>query len=276
MPWFPEFYSAVELARRQSHAESQADPVGQYFTAVTHGDTQLLERAWPGEVVVFDPRAGKVRGHRQLRRFIHRNQLWLSERNARTATIASTRLGSRAVVELLVHLDADGDDSEWPVAVVAESPDTLSVVFRTYCSQWPVDGRRHLRPPILPPGPTHAGDVVGRFRAAVDAGDVDAAVNCFTPDGYVRESIGRHPMHRGSAELRSYFARAFSAGGGIGMQDVAVTDDGARCAVEYNCVRWGSEPLPPQAGLAVHERGRGGLLAAVRIYDDVEPPPGLH
>jgi hypothetical protein len=35
------------------------------------------------------------------------------------------------------------------VAVVAESSDDLSMVFRTYCSQWPVDGRRHLRPPIL-------------------------------------------------------------------------------------------------------------------------------
>ncbi|MGS0685163.1 nuclear transport factor 2 family protein [Nakamurella sp. GG22] len=275
MPWFPEFYSAVELARRQTHAAGQADPVGQYFSAVTRGDTQLLERAWPGEVVVFDPRAGKVRGHRQLRRFIHRNQLWLSERNARTETIASTRFGNRAVVELLVHIDGDSGRSEWPVAVVAESPDTLSVVFRTYCSQWPVDGRRHVRAPILTSGPTRAGDVVGRFRAALDAGDVDAAVNCFTPDGYVRESTGPHPIHRGSTALRSYFAAAFSAGGGIGMQDMAVTDDGTRSAVEYNCVRWGSEPLPPQAGLAVHQRGPGDLLTAVRIYDDVQPPSAL-
>ncbi len=275
MPWFPEFYSAVELARRQTHAAGRADPVGQYFSAVTRGDTQLLERAWPGEVVVFDPRAGKIRGHRQLRRFIHRNQLWLSERNARTETTASTRVGSRAVVELLVRLDGDSGRSEWPVAVVAESPDDLSVVFRTYCSQWPVDGRRHVRPPILTSGAIRAGDVVGRFRAALDAGDVDAAVDCFTPDGCIRESIGLHPIHRGHTELRSYFARAFSAGGGIGMQDVAVTDDGVRCAVEYNCVRWGSEPLPPQAGLAVHERGPGDLLTAVRIYDDVQPPSAL-
>jgi hypothetical protein len=30
--------------------------------------------------------------------------------------------------------------------------------------------------------------------------------------------------------------------------------------------------LPPQAGVAVYERGTSGLLAAGRIYDDVEPP----
>jgi hypothetical protein len=54
-----------------------------------------------------------------------------------------------------------------------------------------------------------------------------------------------------------------------------VTDDGVRCALEYNCVRWGSHDLPPQAGLGVYERGQDGLLAAVRVYDDVEPPAAL-
>jgi hypothetical protein len=49
-------------------------------------------------------------------------------------------------------------------------------------------------------------------------------------------------------------------------------DDGVRCAVEYNCVRWGVTELPPQAGVAVDERGISGLLAAARIYDDVAPP----
>ena len=33
MPWFPEFSSAVELARAQTRAAGQADPVGQYFTS---------------------------------------------------------------------------------------------------------------------------------------------------------------------------------------------------------------------------------------------------
>ncbi len=210
---------------------------------------------WPGEVVIYDPRAGEIRVHRQLRRFVRRNLSWLADRHARTETVASTCVGGRAVVELLAHLAGDGREVAWPVAVVAESPDDSSVLFRTYCSQWPVDGRRHVRPPILKPGHAHPGDVVGRYQAALDAGDTEAIVNTFAPDGYFREPIGPHYAHRGTPELRSFFTTCFSAGGGIGLQHCAVTDDGVRCALEYNGVRWGSHDLPPQAGIGVYERG---------------------
>jgi hypothetical protein len=89
-----------------------------------------------------------VRGHRQLRRFVRNNQLLWAEGHVCIETVASTRIGGRAVVELLTHLDDyDGHPVDWPIAVVAESSDELSVVFRTYCSQWPVDGQRHIRRP---------------------------------------------------------------------------------------------------------------------------------
>ena len=45
-----------------------------------------------------------------------------------------------------------------------------------------------------------------------------------------------------------------------------------RLALEYNIVRWGGTELPPQAGIAVHLRGPSGRLAAVRMYDDADPP----
>ena len=274
MPWFPEFTSAVELARRQTRAAGQADPVAQYFTALNQGDTRVLETAWPGEVVIYDPRAGEIRGHKQLRRFVSQNQSWLAGQRARIETVASTVADGRAVVELLAHLAGDGRELAWPVAVVAESPDDESVVFRTYCSQWPVDGRRHLRRPVLKPGAARPGDVVGRYQAALDAGDAEAIVGTFAPGGYFREPIGPHDVHRGTGELRSFFTMCFSAGGGIGLQYCAVTDDGVRCALEYNCVRWGSHDLPPQAGIGVYERSPDGLLAAARVYDDVEAPVG--
>ncbi len=272
MPWFPEFASAMQLARQQTRAAGQADPVGRYFAALNRGDARDLETAWPGEVVVYDPRAGEIRGHRQLRRFVRNFESWLAQRRARIETVATTSADGRAVVELLAHLAGDGGELAWPVAVVAESPDDSSVVFRTYCSQWPVDGRRHLRPPILKPGNASPGDVVGRYQAALEAGDAEAVVRTFAPDGYYREPIGPHATHRGTAELRSFFLREFTAGGGIGLQDCVVTDNGVRCALEYNCVRWGVRDLPPQAGLGVYERGPDGLLAAARVYDDVEPP----
>jgi hypothetical protein len=69
MPWFPDFVAAVELARRQTRSAGQADPVAQYFTALDKGDAHALEAVWPGEIVIYDPRAGEIRGHKQLRRY---------------------------------------------------------------------------------------------------------------------------------------------------------------------------------------------------------------
>jgi hypothetical protein len=85
------------------------------------------------------------------------------------------------------------------------------------------------------------------------------------------EPIGAHDIHRGADELGAFFAQTFSAGGGIGLQPCVLTDDSVRCALEYNCVRWGRHDLPPQAGICIFDRNTDGLLSAVRVYDDVEP-----
>jgi hypothetical protein len=275
MPWFPDFVSAAELSRRQTRAAGQADPVAQYVTALNQGDVHALETVWPGEVVVYDPRAGEVRGHRALRRYVSDNRAWQARLHARTETVASTVVPRRAVVELLAHLDHDGARVAWPVTVVAESPDDLSVVFRSYCSQLPIFGEHHVRPPVLKPGPAQPGDVVGRYQAALAAGDTGAAVSTFAPDGYLRQPEGPQYAHRGPGELRAFFSTCFSAGGGIDLQPCVVTDDGVRCAVEYNCVRWGRHDLPPQAGITIYERAPDGLLAAARVYADVDPPVQL-
>lgn len=273
MPWFPDFVGAVELAREQTRSRGEADPVAQYFSALQSGATRDLEAVWPGDVVVYDPRVGEVRGHHQLREYVHKNRTAWAKHHVAMETVAATQIGGRAVVELLAHLvDFEGKEVDWPIAVVAESPDELSVVFRTYCSQWPVDGKRHLRPPILKSGTADPGDTVSRYLAALDAGDLEAIVGTFELDGYVREPYGSDSLHRGVAGLHAYFARCFSAGGGVRLEHCAVTDDGTRCALEFNCVRWGSEDLPPQAGIGIFERGSDGRLAAARLYDDIESP----
>ena len=45
-----------------------------------------------------------------------------------------------------------------------------------------------------------------------------------------------------------------------------------RTALEFNAVRWGGVDLPPQAGVAVYERGLSGRLHEARVYDDVQGP----
>ena len=274
MPWFPDYNGAVELARQQTRAAGQADPVAQYVRALHSRDSGALETVWPGEVVIYDPRAGEVRGHREIRQFIRHNESWLAGLHARTEIVARTVGPGRAVVELLAHLTEDGRELAWPVAVVAESPDQSSVVFRAYCSQWPIFCRHYVRPPILKPQAGRASDVIGRYQAGVAAGDADAVVATFAPDGYFRGATGPDDLHRGAAALHVYWTRRLSAGG-IGVEDCAVTDDGTSCAVEYNLVRWGAREMPPQAGIAVFDRGQDGLLAAARVYDDVQPPAEL-
>jgi hypothetical protein len=275
MPWFPDFVGAVELARLETRAAGEADPVAQYVKALNDGDSRTLETVWPRDVVVYDPHAGEIRGHRRLKDFVKQSQSVLAKRLVRTETIASTVVGSRAVVELLAYLSAGDGEVTWPVGIVADRDDR-SVVFRSYFSQWPFTGHHVLRAPILEPTDTPLNGIVGRFHTALHIGDTDAILGTFGPNGYLQQTIdGPQHIHRGLDELRSFFSSCFSAGGGINLQRCAATDDGVRYALEYNCTRWGSHELAPQAGIGVYERGPDGLLAAVRVYDDVEAPVAL-
>jgi hypothetical protein len=115
-------------------------------------------------------------------------------------------------------------------------------------------------------------DVVGEYQAALAAGDAARITATFEPDGCFREPAGPQFRRCGTAELRTFFERFFSAGGGIVLEHCTVTEDGVRTALEFNAVRWGGVALPPQAGIAVYERGLSGRLAEARIYDDVEGP----
>jgi hypothetical protein len=113
---------------------------------------------------------------------------------------------------------------------------------------------------------------VAEYQRALSAGDVDAIVAAFEPDGYAREPAGGQYIHRGTESLRAFYELLFSNDGGIPLERCTLIDDERACALEYNVVRWGETELPPQAGIAVYVRGQSGKLAAARIYDDVSPP----
>jgi hypothetical protein len=262
MPWLPDFRNAAELARKQTHAAGHADPVGQYIAALTGGDPSAIEDAWPERVIVFDPRAGEVRGHRELKEFVHRSRVLLAQFQAQVTEAEQTVVPGRAVMELDGHAIFDGAERPWPVAIVADSHDD-SVVFRSYFSRQATEGHRFPRPAILAGGATVPADAVGRHLDALAAGDVEAVLATFGPDAYLRETDER--THRGGTELRAYVESVSSAQ----LQPCVVTDDGTVCVVEFNCLRLAGREVSPQAGLAVYERGADGLLAAVRLYGDL-------
>jgi hypothetical protein len=116
---------------------------------------------------------------------------------------------------------------------------------------------------------------VGEYQRALAAGDIDAIVAVFEPDGYAREPAGGRYIHSGQDGLGAFYERMFSNDGGIPLELCVLVDDGRACALEYNVVRWGKTELPPEAGVAVYVRGESGKLAAARIYDDTDPPPGV-
>lgn len=274
MPWFPEFAYVLDLATRQTSPADEVS-VATYSSRPTTYEPGLILGA-DEKVTLNDPQVGRIEGHEALAEFGRDSARWLAERKARTKWVASTVTIERAVGEFVVYLTKHGSEIALPVAVaverrpVADRPDAID--FRVYYTEWPLKGHHTVRSPILPDSRVHPQGWPGRYHAALTAGDVDAITEAFEPDGYFREPSGGQYTYAGEKGLRQLFGLFFSAGGGILLEHATITDDGERCALEYNATRWGAHDIPPQAGIAVYERGPSGRLIAARVYDDVEPP----
>ena len=198
----------------------------------------------------------------------------LARRNVAVEEVRHQRTERSGFEEVVLRLDIETGRVELPHALIAAHRGHGQLEeLRIYHSTWPLEGRHAHRPPLLQLDPELTeSDVVGEYQRALAAGDAVAIAERFEADGYAREPAGGEHVHRGADGLRSFYGHLFSNGGGIPLEHCAVTDDGSCCALEYNVVRWGVSELPPQAGMAVYERGPGGRLAAARIYDDVDPP----
>ena len=299
MPWVPEFFSSPIAETLLAHEVESANDAIPYYEGIMAGEPEALVRSFAGEPVLDDPRVGYVEGARRLRAFVNGTAEWLRERDAVVENVALTHIPTRTVEEVVLHLLADsGERVELPVAIVSDrNPDRTLKAIRVYHSMWPLTDKHAVRPPLLPGDSALQlpGGVVSDYQRALAEGDLAGIVATFEPDGYVREPSGSRYLHRGTDELRTFYAALFGrgsgilqrgpeplrslyetlfsdGGGGIPLEHCTLTDDGVRCAIEYNVVRWGEDEVPPQAGVAVYERGSSRLLTAARIYDDMEPP----
>ncbi len=268
--WFTEF---GQITHEAAHLGT-AGHLEAAEAALLSGDPVRLLEAFPGGVRIDDPRAGRVEGETALREFCRSSRAWMTERQATSESIAVTIGADRVVGEFDLTLTEDGRTFVLPIAVVVEpDPDRRAVWIRTYHSQWPLLGRHQVRPPLLPKDPSvRESDVVGEYQSALAAGDADRITATFEPDGCFREPAGPQFRRCGTDVLHEFFALFFSKGGGIILEHCTVTEDGTRTALEFNAIRWGGVDLPPQAGVAIYERGRTGRLHEARIYDDVEGP----
>jgi hypothetical protein len=272
VPWAPELFSTPALERIQARWQEELETVP-FFDGLLTDEMDALVGSFYEEPELFDPVRGRVRGVRAFEAFVVDMRDWLSRHHASIEDVERVVGDDHGFAEVVLHLDSGVGI---PVAIVNERrPGGRIGELRLYFSRWPLTGRHTNRAPLLQPDPElREADVVGEYQDALARGDVAAIVAAFEPDGYAREPAGGEHVHRGADALRAFYELLFSNGGGIPLEHCTVTDNGRACALEYNVVRWGQTELPPQAGVAVYERGESGKLAAARIYDDVDPPLG--
>jgi SnoaL-like domain len=275
MPWVPELFSAPALERLQEKWRRELVTVP-FFDGLMAGELDALVGSFAGEPELHHPVRGRIRGARAFEAFVTETNAWLSQRNVSVEDVEHVAVERGGFGEVVLHVDGETGRVDLPAAIVADKrPDGRIDELRMYFSSWPLTGRHGNRPPLLQPDPElRESDVVAKYQGALSAGDVDAIVAAFEPDGYAREPAGGQYVHRGPDGLRAFYELLFSNDGGIPLEHCALVDDKRACALEYNVVRWGRTELPPQAGVAVYVRGQGGKLAAARIYDDVNPPLG--
>jgi hypothetical protein len=275
MPWIPELFTAPTLARLQEKWRGELATVP-FFDGVMTGELDALVGSFADEPELHHPVRGRIRGVQAFEAFVTDQNAWLHQRNASVEDVDTVGVERHGFDEVVLDLDGEAGRIALPVAIVADRrPDRRIEELRMYCSNWPLTGLHANRPPVLQPDPElRESDVVAEYQRALAAGDVDAVVATFEPDGYAREPAGGGHIHTGRKRLRAFYERLFSNDGGIPLEHCALIDDNRACALEYNVVRWGRTELPPQAGLAVYVRGDSGKLAAARMYDDVDPPVG--
>ena len=143
-----------------------------------------------------------------------------------------------------------------PVAILFErSPNGLSRA-RIYSVEELAAERAAPLPADMRLRLTRADDVVTRWFAALQDGDMTATLGCFEPQGYLQSAQGER--FSGRDRLRLLLARWFRRGG-LNVRYCARFDDGARTVLETL--------LPDGApALWICERGRSRALSAVRIY----------
>jgi hypothetical protein len=276
MPWLPELFSPALVDRIRSRAaDARAAMPVPYYDGITSGESSALVESFAGEPELHHPVRGRVKGVRAFEQFVAETNRWLTRHRAvpgdPVQRIVTPR---RGVEELVMTVDGEHGRIELPLGVVADRDDDGRILeLRLYYGTWPLTGRHLDRPPLLQRDPDlDLPDIVGQYLHALAAGDAEAAVAAFEPDGYMREPAGGRYIHQGHDELAALYEMFFSNGGGIVLEHCALTDDGRSCALEYNLMRWGRTALAPEAGLAVYVRDPSGKLASARIYDNADPP----
>jgi len=247
-----------------------------YLPALLDGQADQLARRLGERATVDDPIFGRASGLPGLERYLREMGEWLVKHQGAFEKLGLTLGSDRDVTEGTLALSFDGRRVSVPVAVVAELRKEREVELRLYYSTAPIHGTHAVRAPLLPQDDEVAvPPPVAAHLDALARGDLEAAVASFQHGGTVRDPAGAtHSRGDAGGALRAYYANVFRGpaadgrGAGVDILKGARADDGRTCALEYTVVRVHGKDVPPQAGLAVYERGESGLLRALRVYEE--------
>ena len=256
-------------------AITSSDPTAAYLPALAAGRADAILSLFPGEPVIDDPRHGRIAGRGAVSAFVAGQADWMGEHEVELEPLRTSVGKGRSLTEALARLTVDGERTELPFAIVGDETGGALREIRVYHSNWPLEGRHRLRPPILPEDANLViPDIVGKYMEALAAGNLAGSEAVFESTGYFREPSGGIHIYRGTEGIREAYGAFFKVGG-IHLRHCTVIDDGVVCGVEFIADGWGPRPFEPQAGIGVYERGPSGKLVAARIYDDVDVDLGL-
>jgi hypothetical protein len=246
-----------------------------YLPALLSAQTEQLVRRLGERATVDDPIFGRTTGMPALSRYLDEVAAWLNKHSGAFEKVAFVTGSDRDVTEGTLSLTFDGRRVKVPVAIVAERRPEREIEMRLYYSTKPIKGTRAARSPLLPQDDEVAVPV--QVSAQLDSlarGDVGGVLASFENGAVLRDAGGQaHAKVDGGGPLRAFYEQLCAStpgpSAGIEVLKGARADDGHLCALEYTVVRVRGKNVPPQAGLAVYERGETGLLHAVRIYEDI-------
>jgi hypothetical protein len=273
MPWTPELFTWPALQRLLDARRVDKLARVPYFDGFLTDEPDALIGSFSGEPLVHDPIRGRIRGVAAFRAYFAEMHDWLGEHHVVVEDVSRVVLGHGGFEEVIVHYDGrDGRVALQFATVTDRAAEGGIAEVRAYHGTLPSTGRRAIRPPLLQADPAlRVPDIVAEHQRGLSAGDADAVVAAFDPEGHVRDPTGGERPHAGHDALRRFY-RGLLASGGIAEENCTIGCDGDVCALEYNIVGWGGADLPPQAGMAVYVRGPSGRLHALRVYHDLEPP----
>ena len=159
-----------------------------YFDGLMAGEPGALVESFAGEPEVHDPVRGRIKGARAFEAFVAETNDWLAQRNVSVEDVEHVVTDRAASRRSSSTSTARADESICPSrSSPTASPTDGSSELRIYYSGWQLTGRHANRPPLLQPDPElRESDVVAEYQRALAAGDVEAIVAAFEPDGYAR------------------------------------------------------------------------------------------